>query len=136
MLAATDLICKNTWQQVWMSRVLRDDHYKTIPRVTVIRCGTLKNPNCSIAIWVSSICQNLQLFTSNGEISIFSSGTKNSKQTKSIYSWLLDFFDIFFFLLKELHKLNASSYILVGNWEICNDVCPIRNELRESVRSI
>ena len=41
-------------------------------------CGRLKNPHCSTAqwSWVTSICQNLQPFTGNGDVTIWK---KNSR---------------------------------------------------------
>ena len=58
----------NARQQVWVSRVLRDDHYKRMPRVTV----GVARLRTSTAHWrrVPSTRQNLQPFTSNGDIQI------------------------------------------------------------------
>ena len=55
----------NARQQVWVSRVLGDDHYKRMSRVTVglarLRTLTARCP------WMPSIGQNLQPFTGNGD---------------------------------------------------------------------
>ena len=63
----------NARQQVWVSRVLWDDHYKRMPLVTVgvarWRTFTDQWP------WVLNIGQNLQTFTCNGDVSIW---VKNS----------------------------------------------------------
>ena len=59
----------NALQPVWVSTVFGDDHYKRIFRATVRYNGSLKNPHCSMAI--IDICQNLQLFTGNGHVSIW-----------------------------------------------------------------
>ena len=70
-------------QQVGVSRVLGDDHYKQMPRtrltvgVTLLRTLTAQWP------WVPSTGQNLKPFTTGNSDVLFSSGTKNPKQTNT-----------------------------------------------------
>ena len=70
----------NARQQVWVSRVLRDDHYKPISRDTV---GLAKNPSWPHKIndRVSSIGQNLQPFT-GGYVSIYVKNSRVGQKTQ------------------------------------------------------
>ena len=79
----------NARQQVWVSWVLGDEHYKRMNRVTASvareRILTAQWP------WLPSIDQNLQPFTSNGDVSIcvkksWVGGKSPNKQIKS-YTW-------------------------------------------------
>ena len=80
--ATTDLVVTalllNDWQQVWVSPVLRDDHYK---RIYAARQRTLT----ALWSWVPSIGKQVQLFTSNDDVSKWVKNSpvrrKNSKQT-------------------------------------------------------
>ena len=72
-----------------LSRVLRDAHYKRMPRVTV--GGTLKNPHCSMAMSAKHRSKfaafNRQWWRLHMSEK-FSSGTINSKTNKKVYSLL------------------------------------------------
>ena len=70
----------NARQEVWVSRVLRDDHYKPISRDTV---GLAKNPSWPHKIndRVSSIGQNLQPFT-GGYVSIYVKNSRVGQKTQ------------------------------------------------------
>ena len=69
-------------QQLWVSHVLRDDHYKQMPCITVgvAHSWILTAP----WLWVPSIGQNLHPFKGNGDFSMsekFSSGMKKKQKT-------------------------------------------------------
>ena len=66
-----------------VSRVLGDDHYKRMSRVTERKCGTLKNQRTRTAKWpVPGYGQNLQPFTGNGDVSIWPQKTPNKQTNK------------------------------------------------------
>ena len=77
-------------QQLWVSHVLRDDHYKQMPCITVgvAHSWILTAP----WLWVPSIGQNLQPFNGNGDFSMsekFSSGMKKTKKQTNIQSYCM-----------------------------------------------
>ena len=59
-------------------RVLRDDHYKQMPRHS--RCGTLKNPHFSVAIGAEHRSK-YEPFTGNVDVSI---SVKDSRWDKKL----------------------------------------------------
>ena len=70
----------NARQYMWVSRVLGDNHYKRVPS----RCGTLKNPQCSMAMTAEHRLKFAvlhRLWWRLRMIEKFSSETINPKQT-------------------------------------------------------
>ena len=65
----------NARHLVTVSRVLEDDHYKRTPLASQSRCGTLKNPHCSMAMSAKHMSKFLAL-TGYGYLSIW---VKNSR---------------------------------------------------------
>ena len=66
-------------QQAWVSRVLGDDHYKRMSHVTV---GVTRSRTLAAQWqWVPSIGQNLQLFTGNGDVSIWLKNYRVGRKT-------------------------------------------------------
>ena len=90
--ASTNLIRKNRLRQLHCQTLgkrcdcLASSEMTIIKGVTCSKCGTWKILHYSRP-WVSSIGQNLQPFTGNGDVSKwihFLSGTKNPKQTNKL----------------------------------------------------
>ena len=87
---------------MWVSRVLGDDHYKRMIRVTVgvARLGTLTSQKP----WVPSTGHNLHPFLANGDVSTWVKNSRVGRKTPN--SWIIEWLYIVYCPVQEIFYAN------------------------------